>query len=147
MEDVFVGIWKNREKLPEIANLKVYLYVSVKNYSINYIKRSKRNYSLDLNDLDVSFPCSTPTPEDIVVASEMTKAIDQAVHELPPKRRMVYKLVKEDGLRHKEVAEIMQISSRTVEHHVASALMNIANHIDIRFKTSPSGRQNKHQVR
>ncbi len=147
VEDVFVAIWKNRGKLPEVGNLKVYLYVSVKNYSINYLRRSKPDYSLNMDNLDVSLLGSMPTPEEIIMASEMKKAIEAAVLELPPKCRMVYKLVKEDGLCHKEVAKIMEISPRTVEHHVASALRSIANHIHIRLKTNRPEHRKNHQLK
>lgn len=138
VEDAFVAIWKKRSQLPDVTNLKVYLYVTVRNLSVNYIKRCKPTYSLDVERLDVYYSCSTPTPEQMAIASEMRKAIDKAILDLPPKCRMVYKLVKEDGLRHKEVAEILQISHRTVEHHIASALRNIAKYMNISLKVENS---------
>jgi|SRR5690242_5750036 len=134
VEDVFISIWNKREKLPEIANLTVYLYVAVKHLSINHLTRSGYRYTGDLNELDVSCPGITPTPEDLVVASDMSRAINKAVGELPPKCRIIFKLVKEDGLRYKEVAEILHISPRTVENHIATALRKIAKDIHIDFK-------------
>lgn len=135
VEDVFVSVWNNRENLLNISNLKTYLYVAVKNHSINYLERSGYPFHEDLNLLDVSYIDISPNPEDLVIASEMLKAINQAVAGLPPKCRMIYKLVKEDGLRYKEVADILNISVRTVENHIAKALRKIADAIHIDLKT------------
>jgi RNA polymerase sigma-70 factor (ECF subfamily) len=134
VQDVFISIWGRRDKLARINNLGVYLYVAVKNLSINYLNRSGSPYT-DLNQLDVSLPSVTASPEDLLVASEMLQAINRCIAQLPPKCRMVYKLVKEDGLRYKEVAEILHISPRTVENQIGAALRKIAADIRIDFKT------------
>lgn len=134
VEDVFVSLWNKRKNLPDISNLRIYLYVAVKNLSLNYLQR--RGYPFeDLDQLDVSSVSFSPTPEHLIVASEMLQAINKAVSELPPRCRIVYKLVKEDGLRYKEVADILQISPRTVENHIATALHKIAKEINIDLKT------------
>lgn len=135
VEDVFVSVWNNRGNLLTVSNLKTYLYVAVKNHSINYLERSGYPFHEDLNLLDVSYIDVSPNPEDLVIASEMSKAINKAVAELPPKCRMIFKLVKEDGLRYKEVADILNISDRTVENHIARALRKIAGAIHIDLKT------------
>lgn len=135
IQDVFISIWNKRDKLTRINNLSVYLYVAVKNLSINYLNRSGSHFTNDLNQLDVTCAGGTATPEDLMVASEMLQAINKSIGELPPKCRLVYKLVKEDGLRYKEVAEILHISPRTVENQIATALRKIAADIRIDFKT------------
>lgn len=145
VEDVFVSVWNNRANLSHIANLKTYLYVAVKNHSINYLERSGYPFHEDLNLLDVSYIDVSPNPEDLIIASEMLKAINNAVAELPPKCRIIYKLVKEDGLRYKEVADILNISVRTIENHIAKALRKIADAIHIDLKTLSSLELRKHQ--
>ena len=134
VEDVFVAIWRKREQLTEIAGIRVYLYVTTRNLCINYLNRSKRVFT-DLDQLDVTCASLVPTPEDVMLAAEMNRAINAAVQELPPKCRIIYKLVKEDGLKYKEVAEILGISDRTVETHIGTALKKIAAAIRLDFKT------------
>jgi RNA polymerase sigma-70 factor (ECF subfamily) len=142
VEDAFIRLWDRRATLPQIANLKVYLWVTVKNLSINYLERSGKPYAADLNQLDVSCAALVPTPEDLMVAAEMAHAINKVISELPPRCRIVYKLVREDGLKHKEVASILQISPRTVEHQIALALRRIAAAIRMDFKVSDTARFN-----
>ena len=133
VEDVFVKIWNKRSTITNISSLKVYLYVSVKNRCLNYINRQVDTQVLDLNQLDVICSELTPNPEDLMVASELLQLVNKAIHELPPKCRIVYKLVKEDGLTYKEVAEVLNISPRTVENHIAVAVRKIAAALNIDF--------------
>lgn len=51
VSDTFVNVWRNRSRLLEIDNLKVYLYVSVKNLCIKHLTRNKQVEDFNLNDL------------------------------------------------------------------------------------------------
>lgn len=133
--DVFMSLWRKRETLPRIVNLTVYLYVAVKNLSVNYLRRSGFHYTGELNSLDVPYPEEPSTPEELMMASEILQAVNKSIAGLPPKCRLVYKLAKEDGLSYKEVAAILHISPRTVENQIATALRKIASDIHIDFKT------------
>ncbi len=133
VEDVFVKIWNKRSTINNISNLRVYLYVSVKNQCLNYINRQGDTCVMDLNQLDVICSELVPNPEDLMVASELLQLANKAIHELPPRCRIVYKLVKEDGLTYKEVAEVLNISPRTVENHIAVAVRKIAASLNIDF--------------
>ncbi|GAA4305482.1 RNA polymerase sigma-70 factor [Compostibacter hankyongensis] len=135
VEDLFVNVWRKRTRLPAISNLKVYLYVSVRHLSINYINRSGDSCTDSLEQTDMHCATLVPTPEDLMVATETLHRINRAIHDLPPQCRLIYKLTKEDGLRYREVADILNISPRTVENHVAAALRKIAAAISIDLKT------------
>lgn len=136
IEDVFVKLWNNRREMDSIGNLQVYLYVAVKHQSLNYIKRQSGKAFVELNNFDIICSELVPSPEDLMVASEMLQAVNTAIRELPPKCRIVYKLVKEDGLKYKEVAEILNISPRTVENHIALAIKKITLALKVDFKAS-----------
>ncbi len=136
VEDIFVNVWKKREEMGEIENLKVYLYVSVKNRSYNYLERNKNQYLQDINAVEESLLSHYPDPEDILFTAELKKVFDEAIINLPPQCQRVYKLVKLDGLRYKEVATILDISPRTVENHVAKALKKIASKVKVYLSAS-----------
>jgi RNA polymerase sigma-70 factor (ECF subfamily) len=63
----------------------------------------------------------------------MVKRIDAAVNALPPKRKMIFKLIREDGLKYKEVAQILDISVNTIDVHMAQALKKISEVINLSF--------------
>ena len=131
--DLFVAIWNKRPAITNISNLKVYLYISVKNRCLNYISRKADIKSVDPDQMDIVCSELVADPEDLIVASELLQSVNKAIRDLPPRCRVVYKLVKEDGLAYKEVAEVLNISERTVENHIAAAVRKIAASLNIDF--------------
>jgi RNA polymerase sigma-70 factor (ECF subfamily) len=128
--DIFVNVWKNRERLLEIASLKVYLYVAAKNLSLNYLNRQKLpHFSLD--ELDVEMSAGDRSPEQLMITGEMAKKISEAVNKLPPRCKIIFKLVREDGLKYKEVARILDISVNTVDVQMAIAGKKISESLKL----------------
>ncbi|WP_236652899.1 RNA polymerase sigma factor [Chitinophaga vietnamensis] len=134
--DVFLNIWKNRERLLQVENLRVYLYVSTKNIALNYLTKASRVQYFSLDELAVDFSVSYATPEQIFISGEMVKHIEAAINALPPKRKMIFKLIKEDGLKYKEVAQILDISVNTIDVHMAHAVRKISEVINLSFYKS-----------
>jgi RNA polymerase sigma-70 factor (family 1) len=130
--DVFANVWKNRERLLEIQNLKVYLYVAVKNLSIKHTTRNNQHDLISLDELsvDISSTATYANPEEICISSEIAAAIHAAIEELPPRCKIIYKLVREDGLRYKEVADILQLSVKTVDAQMTIATKKICRSIN-----------------
>ncbi|RFS18929.1 RNA polymerase sigma-70 factor [Chitinophaga silvatica] len=131
--DVFLNIWKHRERLLQVDNLKVYLYVSTKNIALNYLNKAAKTQHFSLDNLEVDISVNHATPEQIYISGEMVKRIEAAVNDLPPKRKMIFKLIREDGLKYKEVAQILDISVNTIDVHMAQALKKISESINLTF--------------
>jgi len=126
ISDVFIKVWEKRKDLEKIDNLKLYLYVSTRNHAYNYLDKQKRTAAINpLEDLQVEFTSVYFDPEQLLITADMLSRIQNAVDQLPPKCKMIFKLAKEDGLRHREVAEILNISIKTVENQLAIALHKI----------------------
>ena len=64
----------------------------------------------------------------------MRQRISNAIEQLPPRCKIIYKLIKEDGLRYKEVAEILDISIKTIDNQLAIALKKISTAIQVDLK-------------
>jgi len=127
VEDVFVKLWENRKMLPAIKNLNYYLYVATKHGAINYLEKQRRkNYSFDIDELDEEVLHFHRSPEDILISEQVLRQIEHIINTLPPKCKLVFRLVKEEGLRYKEVAELLGISVKTVENQVSIALQKIS---------------------
>ncbi|MBL7740122.1 MAG: RNA polymerase sigma-70 factor [Chitinophagaceae bacterium] len=126
VSDVFIKIWQIRDRLPEIDNLKVYLYTITKNFSINYIHRNYKNSSLSIDEMDIEPVVEPGNPEDQCISAEITGKIRTAIRQLPPQCRLIFQLVKEDGMKYKEVAEVMNISVFTVRNQLAIAVRKLA---------------------
>lgn len=131
VSDVFLKIWEKRADLEAIGNLKVYLYVSIKNTALKYLLKQKRQVAISLDELDIELESFHWTPEELVLTAEMMKKIEEAINDLPPRCKIIFKLIKEDQLRYKEVAEILNVSVKTIDSQLAIALKKISKAIQL----------------
>ena len=90
--------------------------------------------------LDTSIDEFAADPYDLMITSEMMASMHQAIEALPPRCKMIFKLIREDGLKYKEVAEILNISVNTIDVQMAIAVKKIctALHIEKPSKSSIS---------
>jgi len=146
VSDVFIKVWQKRKMLESIVNFKVYLYVATKNISLNYLGKNKTLSYSDIQDLSAELISTYSDPEQLLITSDMLLLINTAIAQLPSRCRLIFQLVKEDKMRCREVAEILQISPKTVENQVTIAVRKIGNAVrfDIgRALVSPAGQSTK----
>jgi RNA polymerase sigma-70 factor (family 1) len=129
VSDVFLKLWTGRIALTRVENFHLYVYVMTKNFSINRLLKEKRASSFSLDETVVEMKSFQMDPEQLMITSEMQKRINQAIQDLPAKCQLIFKLIREDGLRYKEVAELLNLSLKTVENQITIALRKIAHSI------------------
>lgn len=136
VSDVYVKIWNNRSELHQIQNLKSYLFISVKNGCLSHL-RKKRNEKIVLLDEYSDFQfLPVSGPENDLIDREVIKEIHKAIENLPPKCRMAFTLAKINGLKHKEIAEVMNVSEKTVNNHLVSAVKKITEMLGVKKKSN-----------
>ncbi|HUQ67529.1 MAG TPA: RNA polymerase sigma-70 factor [Flavitalea sp.] len=133
VSDVMMKIWEKRKDLPSISNLRVYLYISTKNTSLNYLAKQKRVEIVSIEHLNLDFACNSLNPEQLMITAEMMRHINNAINTLPPRCKLVFKLVKEDCLPYKEVADILDISIKTIDNQLAIALRKISEALNLKL--------------
>jgi RNA polymerase sigma-70 factor (family 1) len=123
-QDIFISLWENRKQLAGIRDFKTYLYVYSRNKVISaYRKKNIRlkgeTYLLEkLDQIEHS-------SEEHLFARELTASIDNAVGQLPETMRNCYTLSKSEGKNNNEIADILQISEKTVRNNVSEALKRL----------------------
>ena len=138
VEDVFVRLWANRPGITGIENLTVYLYVAVKNKALNKLsQKAKELIAAPFDYLDTTMDEFATDPYDLMITSEMMAQMQQAIEALPPRCKMIFKLVREDGLKYKEVAEILNISVNTIDVQMAIAVKKICTALHIEKTGNP----------
>lgn len=134
--DIFMKLWEQKHDLARIRNIETYLYVSVRNSCISAIRREKK-FSFDmLDDIQVELQDYKITAENNLIEQEMANALNHAVANLPSKCKMIFKLIREEGLKRNEVAEILDISAKTVDNQVAIAVGKIAKELNVDISIS-----------
>jgi len=126
VSDVFIKIWQIRNRLPEIDNLKLYLYTIAKNFSLNYITKNYKHPVTRLEDMNIEPVISFGNPEELCISADIVHQIRLCICTLPPQCRLIFQMVKEDGFTYKEVATHLNISVLTVRNQVFIATRKIA---------------------
>lgn len=129
VSDVFMKIWSNRKTLSTIENFHLYIYIVTKNFSINQLLKERKKETFSLDEIKVDVKNIYANPEQLMITAEMQKRISAAVMSLPPKCQLIFKLIREDGFKYKEVAELLHLSLKTVENQMTIALKKITESI------------------
>lgn len=121
VQGLFVKLWENREKLSIETSMKSYLFSAARNACLNVLKHQKikgayeehNQREIALNQLDVS---------DEVQASELEDRIRAGIERMPEGRRKIFVMSRYEGLKYKEIAAQLNISIKTVENQMGSAI-------------------------
>ena len=132
VSDFFIIIWQRRARLQAIDNPRMYFYTGVKNAALNKLKSIKRTRLTSDIEWETSLKSVFFNPEELMLSAEIVKEVMKAVNELPPKCKIIFKLVKEEGLKYAEAANLLDISVKTVEAQMAIALRRIKTHSEFK---------------
>jgi len=124
VQEVFVKLWDGRESLSVEVSLKGYMYASVRNSCLNYIKRE--SLSSTLERVEGRSNETTTRPDIQLESSEISQTVERAINKLPHKRREIFCMAKYDDLSYQEIAEIQNVSVNTVKTQLKRALKTLA---------------------
>jgi len=130
VSDVFYSIWKNRNRLI-ISSPKAYLFTSVRNKAFDHLRKVKKEVHCDLENA-TNIPADTANSQEILVLRELTASMEKSVSRLPKQCRLIYELSRDQGLKYKEIATILQVSVKTVETQMGRALKHLRNSMPFR---------------
>jgi RNA polymerase sigma-70 factor (ECF subfamily) len=137
VNEVFVKLWKGRDRVPGIHNLRVYLYTATKNASLNYLSRKANQLVTEPFDHISIQLREEQCPDQQLITAEIFNKIRMAIEELPPRCKMIFKLVREDGLKYKEVAEVLNVAVKTVDAQMVIAVKKISEKVKSEFEFFP----------
>ncbi len=125
IQDVFLKIWINRETSPIYGSVRAYLFQAVRNRCLNYLERQKFIIPEDnkpLIDEQIREFSFFESPEQLYLKKELLDSVFKAIERLPERSREVFKLVYFENKKAAEIAEMLQISVRTVETQIYKSL-------------------------
>ncbi|HMR83077.1 MAG TPA: sigma-70 family RNA polymerase sigma factor [Niabella sp.] len=124
VSDVMIRIWLMEEKLNNVNRLDLYLFKSVRNAALACINEN-RPVILHTGDASYLDRAGYFTADSKINTNEISSCIEAAVKRLPPQSRLVFRLVKDEGLSYKEVQSVMGISNNSIKTHIRIALKRI----------------------
>jgi RNA polymerase sigma-70 factor (ECF subfamily) len=136
VSDVFADLWVGRNRLQEVRDPEVYVLISIRNKSSKHWKKKAKMEIVPLDDLHDKVS-DEYRPDHELEKKELMLTLDKAIDKLPLQCKTVFKLVKEDGLKCAQVAEILDISIRTVHTQMYRAMNKINTTISEQFPADP----------
>ena len=121
VQELFTNLWEKRGELDTAGSVRSFLYKSARNLSLNHLKHQGVK-----NKYDHQWMAQKENPEiefrDELREQQVRNAVAKAIEELPERSKMTYKLHRYDGLTYPEIAEVMDVSVKTVESQMTRTL-------------------------
>lgn len=133
--DVFLNIWNNRSTLNDVRNFSNYSFILIKNASVNFLEKEGRRSTSTLDS--IAEPVSSiSSPEEQLIDEELFQCYINAVDALPEKCREIFLLVREEKKSYAQVAELFNISPKTVDAQLQKAVLKLKEKINAFFLDS-----------
>ena len=132
VQDVFMALWVNRNEIDFEEPVKPYLYRATYNRSINHLNsvlvQRRVDHTDNLDEL-IDYEILSYNQHDNLLLKEIEEEISSFVKTLPEQRKKVFLLSREENMKNKEIAFLLNISEKIVEKHITKALSDIRTHL------------------
>jgi len=122
VQEFFVKFWEKRNQLTIEKSVKNYLFRSIKNLCFNFIKHN--NVRLQ-HAKQMMAEAESTNFRDNFIEVDLAEKIEESIESLPEKRREIFRLSREEGLKYREIAEKLKLSVKTVEAQMGLALKSL----------------------
>ena len=129
VQELFLHLWERAERTRITTSLASYLYLAVRNRCLNYLKHqfsqgAEVDPEADLTDV------SGNAADEAVHVAELEKLVREGIGQLPEKCRIIFQLSRDAGLSYREIAHELNISIKTVEAQMGTALKRLRNYVN-----------------
>ncbi|EHQ25011.1 RNA polymerase sigma factor [Mucilaginibacter paludis] len=128
VQETFINLWLNREKLDSQGNIWLYLYVVGKRLSLNALRNISQS-KLHTEKLLANFTETQNYTEELVFAHDLELLTERVIGDLPKQQQIIFRLSRFEGFSHKEIADQLNISPNTVKNHMGTALKTIKSRL------------------
>lgn len=130
VSEVFVSLWNNRKKLVLVKNFNSYIYTMARNEAYAHLRLQNKIQNVSLDDMPVSLSICEESAEGRIIEKEMIEVYNKAVAQLPERCKLIFLMVREEKLKYKEIADILQITTGTIEQQMNQAIKRISATIE-----------------
>ncbi len=128
VHDVFVKLWNNAPSLYIESSIQAYLYRITHNHLLNLIKRGVMETTI-VDEIMFHAEQSSKCTEESVQYKDTLLQSKEAIENLPPQRKLIFELCREQHMSHKQIAAHLGIADSTVNNQMVKAIKSIKNHL------------------
>ena len=122
VSDVFLNLWKKKQRIIIKTNLKAYLYQSTRNAAISDLRKEKNIHVSNEENSEQRKYTFDLSPETLLIRKEICEGFRELIDLMPKQAALVFRLHKVDGMSYREIAQLLDLSNKTVENHMGRAL-------------------------
>ena len=130
IHDSFLNLWNARHRIKGEYPIESYLFRIVRNLVFKHLKSQLRSAEamVELKYFEEERSVAR-SAEQAVIEEEYEDIYELAIDRLPPQRKKIFMMCREEGLSHKEIAQFLNISPNTVKEHMSLAMKTIQDYI------------------
>jgi RNA polymerase sigma-70 factor (ECF subfamily) len=138
VQDTFVYLWENRNRLSFSDGINQYLYTTVRNKSLNLLqKKFIKSVSLLPDDKEImTIGSKQPTAQELLECKELEKILEDALKSLPEKCRIIFSMKRFGEMTNNEIADKLNISVKTVEAQTTIAIKKLTSYVNNHWNSS-----------
>jgi len=121
VQDLFLNVWVQREKITQVRAIKPYLYRSAKNMVLNHLRSASKAAKM-INIISANHPQEAERTEDKIIYNEAYELAQSAIELLPSKRKVIFKMRHDDNLSLDEISTKLSISKSVVKKQLYSGI-------------------------
>lgn len=125
VQETFIKVWLSRDQLPGIDNFRAWIYTIASREAIALIRKNllkeKTSQAFSMNQPGFDLE----TPAEITLAGEIKRLVTEAIAQMPPARRRIFLMSREEGLKPAQIASQLDLSVSTVKNTLVTALQDI----------------------
>lgn len=129
IQEVFLHLWQRRESLPEVDNVKGYIFLTTRNTVLNFIRKDSR-YQKHVKSFREDEMVSTSDTDSKVITDETRVLIEKGLQRLTPQQRKMLSLSRDAGMTHAEIAEELGVAKKTVANTITTALQELRSFLE-----------------
>jgi RNA polymerase sigma-70 factor (family 1) len=129
VNDAFLNVWINREKIDSSLPILPYLYTVTRRLTLNALRRVATSQRA-IDELWYLIENTSNTTEEAILLHDLQRYTDSRIAVLPPQQQQIFKLSRNEGLNYEQIAEKLNISKNTVRNHLTAALKTLRNQFE-----------------
>ncbi|MCW3125859.1 MAG: polymerase, sigma-24 subunit, subfamily [Bacteroidetes bacterium] len=132
VQEAFISVWEKQSELQVSGNIQAYMRAAVVNRSLNYLRGKVKFTGEEITEgHDQVQGHASDLTDSVLLFSETENKVNKVIGYLPDAPRLVFVLSRFEELSYKEIAERLDISTKTVEKHMTTALKHLRKHLPV----------------
>lgn len=131
VSESFISVWRNRGRLNLVTDFNAYIYTIARNLSYSFLHSNNKIQNVSLDELPVTLDVDYTKVDTDLLRDEVEDLYLEALNSLPERCKLIFMMVREDNLKHKEIADILQISVGTIEQQMNIAIKKLVEAVKI----------------